>query len=84
MNEKVEQRLARAEAVLGTNCATCPHKRFADMPTDELEKLITEEMDRRLEALPYEEAKAWLAAIVAKHEGKRPRAARGEQYNGQD
>jgi uncharacterized Fe-S cluster-containing protein len=84
MNEKVEQRLERAEAILGTNCATCPHKRLADMPTDELEKLIADEMDQRLEALPYEEAKARLSMIIAKHEGKQPRAARGEEDDGQD
>jgi hypothetical protein len=67
MNERIEQRIARAEISIGANCATCMYKRLREMPDDELGKLIDDEIDERLEALPYEELEARLRRIMARH-----------------
>jgi len=63
---QIEQRLARAEAMLGAHCETCSHRRIVDMPTDELHRVIDEEIEERLEALPDEELAARLPRLWAR------------------
>jgi hypothetical protein len=68
---QIEQRLARAEAILGAQCETCPHRRVADMPTEELHRVIDDETEKRLEALSDEELAARLPRLWARMGARR-------------